>query len=226
MTDNNWGGGNPTWADDDTNGGNNWGANKGGSDGWQWDPWDWGWDDGWDWGAWDWDDGKKKEPYIPKSRFDEVNQAKKDAEAKLAEYEEKERKAEEKKKRQEGKYEELLTEKDATIAELTSKTESLSAMETALNAQTETQLKEIAATIWEEKMTKLLGIVGFENLDALWKADSIAKIKDLASDFAPSEEKKSWKWWPWTPPAWAASEEDAKKGGFNSYLKHLMSGDK
>lgn len=128
-----------------------------------------------------------KKGWVPSSRLKEEADARREAEAKLKEYQDKETQEEEKKKKAQGKYEELITEKDGKIKELDSKVQTIPQYEEKISAMTDNALAGIKASIGEEKLNKILGIVWFDTLDVIWKADSLEKINALVAELAPQK---------------------------------------
>lgn len=128
-----------------------------------------------------------KKGWVPSSRLKEEADARRDAEAKLKEYQDKETAEEEKKKKAQGKYEELITEKDGKIKELDGKVQTIPQYEAKISAMTENALAGIKTAIGEEKLNKILGIVWFDALDVIGKADSLEKINALVAELAPSK---------------------------------------
>lgn len=176
------------------------------------------WDGGGSWGG---------EHMIPKSRFDEVNDRMKKAEAIVAASEAQKQKEAEDKAKANGEYETVIASKEAEIESLKSKATKVEEYDAKLTEIVTSSLDEVKTAIWEEKLNKLLGVVWFDKLDALEKAESITKIKDLAKDLAPAPGAGSWgKGWTGIDPNKKASYDDAKKWGFNSLLSFAMTGGK
>lgn len=112
---------------------------------------------------------------IPKERFDEVNEKKKAAEAKLAEFEANAKIAEEKRLESEKKYEDLAvkraTERDAEKARADAAEARLQDIEARLHAVADARVKELP-----EKLRALV-----PNAESLSATDRIAKIEELLS---------------------------------------------
>lgn len=51
-------------------------------------------------------------------------------------------------------------------------------------------MASIKTLIGEEKLTKILSLVGFDALDVIGKSEALPKIRELVSDIAPQKSSK------------------------------------
>lgn len=170
---------------------------------------------------------KKGDPnQVPSWRLKEEADARRAAEAKLKEYQDKEAQEEEKKKKAQGKYEELITEKDGKIKEYETKVATIPTYEAKITAMVDNALAWVKTAIGEEKLNKILGIVGFDSLDVLGKADSLEKIASLVAEIAPANNgnNQSAKGGAGIDPNKDKSIDEAAKGWFNSFLSAMLWG--
>lgn len=181
-----------TWNADDTGKDNgtppnagSWDAGKGNAGG----AWDGGGED---------KDKKKDDPTIPKYRFDEVNGKLKTTEEELAKYREKEAKEEEKKKKDQGKYEEIITTKEAEIAALKETVSQVEFLTSTVESMVNAQLAEMQASVGDEKMKTILSLVGYDTLNITGKVESLGKIKQLVAELSPpkkpDDKNVGWSW--------------------------------
>lgn len=87
--------------------------------------------------------GKGQEHMIPKSRFDEVNNANKELKARLDTVEKEQKEATEKRLKEQGQFKQLAEERGEKIAELEVKAKLAEDYEKALTAYIESQIAEI-----------------------------------------------------------------------------------
>lgn len=88
--------------------------------------------------------------------------------------------------KEQGKYKELLTEKEAKIAELETTVATISSYESIVSTQVEAQIEDIKKDIGEESLKSILDMVGYENANVLDKYNLISKVKEIASKMKPS----------------------------------------
>ena len=92
-----------------------------------------------------------KDTSIPKSRFDEVNERMKKAEAELAKINEDKKKQEEEEAKKRGEHEKLLAERDKEIADFKKQQELWKEREEALTSRNTERMETLKKDLWENR---------------------------------------------------------------------------
>lgn len=175
----------------------------------------------------DWVD--KKEVMIPKARFDQVNDAKKAAEARLKEFEDAEAKRAEEKALEDGKFQELLTKEKEKNKELLVYKEKYEKLDQSFDEQAQKELDELKTSLGEEKFGEFAKVVSLDNLSGSEKLEKIKASKWL---FAVKD-KPANPWLPWSGDgkeqmkarylelAQKANRSPAEKQEFEKLIKSL-----
>ena len=130
------------------------------------------------------DEGKKTPETVPYERFAEINGQKKDLEAQLAAYKQKEaeenekkKKDEEEKAKQNGEYQKLIDKKDQELADYKTKQEAWTKREEALTAKNNSRIAALKEKLGEDFATAESLITGKTDPFELEKAlDDLEKL--------------------------------------------------
>lgn len=146
----------------------------------------------------DW--GEKKEDWtsIPKYRFDEVNERRKQAEAELAKYKEAESKKAEEEALKRWEYEKIISQKDQEIADFKKQQETWKIREEVVKSKNEERLQKLEKD-FGENWNSVKGLVD-DITDPFVLSNKLDSLETMKSVNKPASQQQwgsnvPWSWW-------------------------------